>query len=833
MDLKKAIKHALDGSAILFLGAGFSKGALNSQKENFLLASDLCDLLNTSMNIHVKHHDLGDVSERFVEEKGSEELANIIKKQYSCYSYTEEQKNIISLPWRRIYTTNYDDIVEKISEDLNNQRFPIVLSDDPIKYEKSNIVIHLNGSIKKFDKKDIKTSLNLTTHSYLASEFRNSKWHEFFSNDISGAGTVIFIGCSFDYDIDLQRILYGQMNLFKDKIIFIDKYEDLTSSSINNDPYKNSKKEKFGTIYNIGVTRFFKNITSIKESYTPTKLLKSLSCFKHINAIPTYPQDAPVNDLWKLLMYGNLNVDILSGNIGNNNYIIFRSEIERVIHELVNNDKKVVILSSEMGNGKTCFINSLSFILKNYGNVYYLNDFESSRIIDDIDIIESNSNSTDYIIIDNYTNYFEVIKILSKLKDFKFILTERTFVHDTNYTRLLNCIDVDINDISDIDLNPIALDDKEHMIKSLNTCGIFYSVNTKNNINSKYTSNNKKKKRNSGNTIKDILLDYGSKAFDERIGLINIEMNTYPDLKNILLCSFINNSFNLNLNLTEILTLMNIQQIPSSFKRNNLINEIISFANNEILLKSPILTEYLISKYNLKEALLDTMECMIHNCCNLINSDKSKVIHTSLNSASNIWHLLRKSYVKDSDSLKKKVLLYYDNIQKYYRDNHFFWLQYSIICTDLRYFDRSEMYINNAYEIVHDNFETYQLDTQLARIILEKGIFEDNIYTNPFEKFQEANYILKDNSHQSVNVESRYVVTDNYSKYYDKYCHLFTVEQDMIFRLECQGMYNKINDHLRKERNRISHNKRKYLENSIRALKRFINANMNIKVKNS
>ena len=45
--IEKIVKDALDGNAILFLGAGFAVGATNVNKTNFPLANSLCrELIN-------------------------------------------------------------------------------------------------------------------------------------------------------------------------------------------------------------------------------------------------------------------------------------------------------------------------------------------------------------------------------------------------------------------------------------------------------------------------------------------------------------------------------------------------------------------------------------------------------------------------------------------------------------------------------------------------------------------------------------------------------------------------------------------------------------------
>ena len=42
MRLEESIMHAIDGNAVLFLGAGFNSGAINFNDERFPLGNELC-----------------------------------------------------------------------------------------------------------------------------------------------------------------------------------------------------------------------------------------------------------------------------------------------------------------------------------------------------------------------------------------------------------------------------------------------------------------------------------------------------------------------------------------------------------------------------------------------------------------------------------------------------------------------------------------------------------------------------------------------------------------------------------------------------------------------
>ena len=128
MNIEEAIRHAIDGNAILFLGAGFSCGGKNRNGETLPSASELSKRLCKEMGIP-ESSDLAIVSDMFIDHsvygKGVKELISFLKKQCLALRISEAQETIINLPWRRIYTTNYDNIPEICSRKGNVERSPL------------------------------------------------------------------------------------------------------------------------------------------------------------------------------------------------------------------------------------------------------------------------------------------------------------------------------------------------------------------------------------------------------------------------------------------------------------------------------------------------------------------------------------------------------------------------------------------------------------------------------------------------------------------------------------------------------------------------------------
>ncbi|MCJ7879705.1 hypothetical protein MUT85_24460, partial [Salmonella enterica subsp. enterica serovar Infantis] len=150
MNLGQALEYVLKGEALLFLGAGFSKGAINSNHEQVKDAKELSQKLFEEMGMpYDPEKSLNVISEYFQKKEGRARLLELLRDEYSIKEVTGTHKTIMKYNWKRIYTTNYDDAAEQASIENGIYRIPVTLSNklDQTK-DRREIVIHLNGFIE-------------------------------------------------------------------------------------------------------------------------------------------------------------------------------------------------------------------------------------------------------------------------------------------------------------------------------------------------------------------------------------------------------------------------------------------------------------------------------------------------------------------------------------------------------------------------------------------------------------------------------------------------------------------------------------------------------------
>ena len=201
------------GNALLFLGAGFSSDCVNISDHTPPTGTKLIELME-KIGEFDGEGDLKYASEYFIEKKGESALIELLKNQFILKKVNLNQIEICSLPWRRIYTTNYDNAVELAFRENNFNFDCINVEHEPMQYfKKKNICVHINGYIKDLSN-SIPTTFKLTESSYVSPDsFLESKWIKSFKKDLEQCSAILFIGYSL-YDIEIKKILF-ENSLFK------------------------------------------------------------------------------------------------------------------------------------------------------------------------------------------------------------------------------------------------------------------------------------------------------------------------------------------------------------------------------------------------------------------------------------------------------------------------------------------------------------------------------------------------------------------------------------------------------------------------------------------
>ncbi|MFZ1813806.1 MAG: SIR2 family protein [Rhizobiaceae bacterium] len=147
----------------------------------------------------------------------SKSVRDLLRDLFRCKTPTNSQAEILKYQWKRIYTVNYDDCVEKCLRASLSQNFNLL---DPVpKRILYRSLIHLHGYIGSIENEKLDECIVLNDRSYAKLMIQRSPWLLQLQSDIRFSRNVIFIGFS-NRDHHIQSILLSDPDI-KSKSTFI------------------------------------------------------------------------------------------------------------------------------------------------------------------------------------------------------------------------------------------------------------------------------------------------------------------------------------------------------------------------------------------------------------------------------------------------------------------------------------------------------------------------------------------------------------------------------------------------------------------------------------
>lgn len=770
MELIDAIKCALDGDAILFLGAGFSIGGKNKNNVELPSASKLSEIICKDMEIEVTD-ELTIASERYIRDihkgKGLEKLIDLLKNNLTCLSTDKIQDTVIGLNWKRIYTTNYDDIVEVSSEKQGIKRKKITATIK--KYSTNNLrgaIIHINGFIRNISSEKFYEEFKITDESYLRNGFFDTKWKTQFEGDIRNTGAIVFIGYSLKYDLELQKVLYSLK--VSDKCIFVD-----ISGLNDSQKYKIST---FGTLYEGGAIGLAKEIEEVSKTYVGRNALDNLQGVKKISLNDYEEITFGTKEVLNLLDKGDYQRKLLRSI---KKYYVRRDDIYETVLRILN-DFSICILHSNFGNGKTITLEYLASELVEKFNVYILR--ESDYIQDDIRIICEDKSRINILLIDDYGMHLDVFKELRGEfpHNLRIIATARTSINDNLVYELTERLGYRHDSIFNYEIEELSKKDKKELIELLNKYHLWGKY-ARCNYSEKYKIINVKYKNRMSN-IFYMLLDSG--VIEEKIkDILDVAIKN-KTVKKFIIAQTINIicKFKLQFHQLVSLTNINILALKDSCKDNK-IREIYDVDKEIVSFKSAILAQYIIKKGNYKNEIRDTI-IEIYKNAEKQDNKKYYLLKKLIISRSNIIEIFTGNN-DDKNELETRIADFYEQImnESQVEKNPFFWLQYAITMLNLGYYPRAKLYFDNAYSYAEEleSFDCFQLNTHKARFLLEYKMKVDKSKNNAYKEFSEAHKMLVNNKDNRTKLSYVLKQVGLYYEYYQEFYESFEYDERIKF----------------------------------------------------
>lgn len=698
------LQGIVSGKAVLFTGAGFSRECENITSSQIIAAEDLSEKICTLGGFTLSKN-LMYSSDRYISEKpeNSSKIVEFLKKNYTAKNVKPYIDKIVKFKWKSIYTTNYDNVIELSSKNNGIEIIPVDMEQhiDDVNKSKLNC-IHINGFIKTLTVENLNKTFKLTNSSYCNPDgFLNSPWYTIFKRTIERCSALVFVGYSL-YDIDVKRLL-ASINGLKERTFFI-----TSPTSSEEDMFTLGQ---FGSVYNCGVEVFS---THLPDPSSITYSEPTLSCLAKYS-----PNDSEIDikdsDIDDLILYGKYNNDIIDNVIFSNRdseYVVIRDTLSRI--ERLIKDSNVAIVS-ELGNGKTIYLQQIMPFLSKVYQVYYVTDYFGD-VIFDLELL-SKEKDISIIVIDNYNTLIELFdsyKMYSKEK-LRFIISARSSVHE-NQREILKKSGFEFKEIS-IDL--FSDGESTSLTNLIDSVGLWGSLNSKRYEKKAYFV------EGCNSQISSLLVSLlNSPDIKTRIKHVfdSLLADTSFDIKSIVMATSYLCIQNVRTDTALVSEVAGNSVYDARLRNNESFCEFFKFEHGKLKSKSTIFCRSLIQSYFSPDYTIN----FLLNLASLFESKRNKSseyreIFKSTLKFSTIERLLpsegkRENLEKYYESLKKKV--------KWLVHDPHFWVQYAMAKIASPDFDKAQQYLDNAYGKARDryNYDTASIDTQQARLYILRAI---------------------------------------------------------------------------------------------------------------
>ena len=287
---------------------------------------------------------------------------------------------------------------------------------------------------------------------------------KFISWGYSLCTSSFFIGYSLKNDLDIKRILIDEPSLFEKCFFFLGKSPDQPTTL---------RAKKYGSIYNNTLSEFCRLVNDLRKTYTPViKSFSTLSIKEHLTSqTGRIVTDRAFSDL---LLFGKRDPRMIFESIkAKTRYLLERSKTEDAF-QLVENGKSVIIIRSDLGNGKSMFLESIRLKALEHGfRVFEVREHneEAARELDQLSGLEEKA----FITIEEYQDWLTEIRNYYMKADRKsvLILSARNAINDVMYDALSR--QLSLESIPEIALDILDGTEIDWFIEALNRYGLWAS----------------------------------------------------------------------------------------------------------------------------------------------------------------------------------------------------------------------------------------------------------------------------------------------------------------------------------------------------------------------
>jgi hypothetical protein len=671
-------------NSVLFLGSGFSAGATNIAKEKIPAGHPLLERLAGLLGEDPKDLDLKSAADEFLS-RSDLSLYELLYETFTTSELLPYQRDVLALPWARIYTTNYDDIISQVK----GASFPLFTFDEPRPRRlPSSFAVHLHGSIRRATEDNADDQLILNNKSYDVIAREHPHWFYEFQRDRRTFEACYFMGFSLQ-DHHISGLMTSGEESVK-RTYFV--------SRIGPKPSFVRRASEYGEVAPIGFEAFANFGRTLPKPERP-KDLGALQSFKYLRPgldSKELAKPTPL-EIINLVSFGTFSQSRFFNTPADQGYVALRKNaVDETIAALTS--AKTALVHSRLGNGKTIFTSIMSASATKKGFACLLWRRAGRNLAQDLETICEHKKVL--VIFDDYDSAIEnVERVLAGVPHAKFVITVRTGQQEVRFHEISEKFPAPVKRIN---LNPFSDDDREQLLAILHRSGAQIA--------------NLESTVRSARDIRDIVTQLYNHS-EIRTKLHAVLDDAPPALIRIVVLASLLKWAGVETDDSYLQELAGRDVYAELRKHEAFANDFLEAHDDKVEMRSALLSEYFLQRIFNTKSVLD-------GCYEITTSStrrKTDRAHRRLSGELMKFSTLRRflRHHPDSDDALDRHYVRLSN-DKDVNAEPLFWLQYAILMKTSGDLPTARMFLNAGYERAAkmDGFKTFQLDTQALSIYL-------------------------------------------------------------------------------------------------------------------
>lgn len=551
----------------------------------------------------------------------------------------------------------------------------------------------------------------------------------------------------------------------KEKTFFIQR------NDFTDEEKEDSDLNDFGKIYAVGLNCFLNDLELVDPlAISPDELV--LTSFDEISTLNTPIGDIKADDLFSLLLKGEIKYDILTNRILTNrrdDYIVARdAETEILSH--INNFENILIYG-DLANGKTILTRAVcSKLIGDAYRVFLLRD-EAYDCFDEIEQIVKHVDKP-IIVFENYTKKLSLVGHANTKRNSsaKLILIARTMEHDRceeelYYSRAL------INPKKTIEVctNKLTSSDLDRFSCLLEKYGLWGEMASESKRHKFHYFEHK-----CNSELHGILLGVlNAPQVRDRIKPLFAEMVKSEPILKAMVSAFALNIININFPTVHMIAALSDDSSIFSplFKNNAAAKQFLTSSHGIVIPKSSAMAEYALKNFPDASLLVRTLVVICKNARK--KGDGNHLYFDIYKDMASFRYAMK---MLPEAGRRESLIAFYEGLRSIdvERQNPHFWLQYAIArltYPDVNNLTHAKQYLDTGLSLAkgRKSYWTTDLETQYARYYLVHAITVVNDLNDAFSEFCEADALLQAITKKEKYKREAYRPVRLYEAFYKKF----------------------------------------------------------------